>query len=248
MSYLAAIARDAEAMRALGFLAVHGYAEDGVRGGGDDPALWRMWRDGWKSAPEPGLPDDVKGASAYGKKSWMTETSGEPSRWLQADAAPIADSALGLALKIHQALTTGDQSAWLYWQIVEAPSAESLSDATLRGSAPKLSAAKHYFRFIRPGARRVGVKTPSGSALSVSAFHHERDGRLTLVAINPTTDSHEVVFTGLGVHGGVKKNARAWVSRAEALWKEARPARPDAQHMALTLPAQSVTTVVIDSQ
>ena len=96
----------------------------------------------------------------------MTETSGESAHWL--DPTPIAGtSSLGtedintkaaslvgpstdsfpseggwsIALKIHQALTTGQQSAWLYWTFADptgkSVDASHLTDSNLLDKSPK---------------------------------------------------------------------------------------------------------------
>ena len=48
----------------------------------------------------------------------MTETSGEQSRVAAHRATRFpGDGAFSIALKIHQALTAGRESAWVYWQL-----------------------------------------------------------------------------------------------------------------------------------
>ena len=83
----------------------------------------------------------VRGFASYGKKSWLTETSGEPSVWAPADEAALSDSALGLGVKAHQALTAGQESAWVYWQMLDDDpvSANTLTDRTLRERARRAS-------------------------------------------------------------------------------------------------------------
>ncbi|HEY3357136.1 MAG TPA: MYXO-CTERM sorting domain-containing protein [Polyangia bacterium] len=80
--------------------------------------------------------------------------------WVLAFTAAAAARAqtVTIALKLHQALTAGRESAWLYWQLTDGdPGAEqTLTDATARAGAPKYVAVKHYFRHIRPGAASDG--------------------------------------------------------------------------------------------
>jgi len=245
LQYLAAIAGDPEAERALSFLAVHAYATDGVHSAGNDEQQWRWWVDGWRAAPAPGLPADVQGARAYGKKSWMTEMSGEPNVWLPAAGAALGDSALGLALKVHRALTTGAQSAWLYWQLSDggAARAETLTDDKLRERSPKYVAFKHYARFIRPGACVADVAVEQGPELYASAYRRVSAPfeTSTLVMINAGASAKQVTL-----HGFVRNKralVNAYTSTASALWQQRRlAARADA--VQVELPAHSVLTLV----
>jgi O-glycosyl hydrolase len=248
LQYLAAVARDAEASAALSFFAVHAYARDGVHGSGSDATMWRWWSDGWSSAPAAGLPPRVLGTRAYGKKSWMTESSGEPSVWASPPGEPMANSALGLALKVHQALTVGAQSAWLYWQLLDGKPVhgETLTDASLRERAPKYVAYKHYARLVRPDSCLLETVLESAdsqamSGVYVSAFRHPRHGT-TLVLLNTRPEAQRVSVLGLAPGSAVT----AYSSRAGALWKKralvpsAPVRRPSLQ---LVLAAESLLTL-----
>lgn len=245
LQYLAAIARDPEAARALSFFAVHAYATDGVHSAGNDEQQWRWWVDGWRAAPAAGLPAEVLGARAYGKKSWMTEMSGEPNVWLPAAGAALGDSALGLALKVHRALTTGAQSAWLYWQLSDGKDAgaETLTDDKLRARSPKYVAFKHYARFIQPGACVSEVVVAGGRELHASAYRRlsAQLETSTVVMINTSDQAQQVALRG------VVRDKRAvidvYTSTASALWQQRRlPTRVDA--LQVELPAHSVLTLV----
>jgi len=245
LQYLAAVAQDPEASRALSFFAVHAYSSDGVHSAGNDEQQWRWWRDGWRSAPAAGLPADVKGARAYGKKSWMTEMSGEPNVWSPAQGAALGDSALGLALKVHRALTTGAQSAWLYWQLLDGKKAsgETLTDDKLRARSPKYVAFKHYARFIRPGACVSEVTIDNGPELHASAYQ-QRAGNVastTLVLLNTSSTPKDVELRGLT--SDKRGLLTVYTSHEAALWQKSslfirgKVAR-------LALPARSLLTVL----
>jgi O-glycosyl hydrolase len=188
LQYLENIAADPEAAAALDFFCVHGYASDGVSSAGGTPQQWQWWVDGWTTSPAAGLPSSVKGFASYGKKSWMTETSGESTEWLAPASGFPSNGGFSIALKIHQALTTGRQSAWVYWQLSDGGDVanETLTDATLRDQSPKYVAAKHFFRFVRPGAVRVGADVSGADGLHASAYVHDADGTLTIVLVNAT--------------------------------------------------------------
>ncbi len=186
LQLLQAVAADPAAARALDFFCIHGYAADGVTAAGASPALWQAWAEGWTWEPARGLPTFAKGFTAYHKKSWMTETSGEAASWLAPAGGFPSEGAFGIALKIHQALTAGRESAWLYWQLTDGKPVrgETLTDADLRGASPKYVAVKHFFRYIRPGAVRVLARVRGDDALLASAYLHDRDASLTVVLVN----------------------------------------------------------------
>jgi MYXO-CTERM domain-containing protein len=188
LQYLEQIAADPEAAAAIDFFCIHGYAADGVSAAGGTPQQWQWWVDGWTASPAAGLPSTAKGFRSYGKKSWMTETSGESTEWLAPASGFPGSGGFSIALKIHQALTTGRQSAWVYWQLSDGKDVanETLTDQTQRESSPKYVAAKHFFRFIRPGAVRAKAEVGGAEGLLASAYVHDGDGTLTVVLVNAT--------------------------------------------------------------
>ncbi len=186
LQYLANIAANPTALAALDFVALHGYANDGVTAAGTTPTQWQWWVNGWTTAPAAGLPATVNGFSALNKKSWMTETSGETSAWLDPATGYPSNGAWSIALKIHQALTVGMESGWLYWQTDDGNpvGTETLTDQTTGAAAPKYVAVKHFFKYIRPNSIRVDANVAGTTALAVSAYVNDADGTLTIVAIN----------------------------------------------------------------
>ncbi len=189
LQYLQNIAADPAALAALDFFCIHGYANDGVSSSGANPTAWDWWRSGWQASPAPGIPANVQGFSAFGKKSWMTETSGENAAWLSPANGFPNNGGWSIALKIHQALTNGRESAWLYWTFTESgDNGEvtnfALSNQAAGATAPKYVAAKHFFKFIRPDAVRVNANVAGSSPLLASAYVHDENGTVTLVLIN----------------------------------------------------------------
>jgi O-glycosyl hydrolase len=248
LKFMAAVAADPEAKQALAWFAVHGYALDGVHAANNQAGSWKLWSEGWQSAPGGDLPDHVKGARAYGKKSWMTEISGEPPRWTGDTEASMSDSALGIAIKIHNALTVGDQSAWLYWTLATDKPVDTfaLTDEKAGKNAPKFVATKHYFHFIRPGARRVATELKGGTrGMYASAFLHEDKRQLIVVLINSGASERRVSVTGFEV--GSKTQVEGFTSIADAPWRPVLPA-PDASpqgSFSWDIPARSITTFTI---
>jgi O-glycosyl hydrolase len=184
LQYLHEIARDPTAAALLSFFCIHGYAADGVASPGANPVAWERWANGWITNPAAGLPATVKGFRDYGKKSWMTETSGESPTW----GTVSANGAFSIAVKIHQAITTGGQSAWMYWQTTDgnAVGDQTLTDASQRSDAAKFTAFRHFSRYIRPGAVLVSTAVSGNGAgtLLASAYLHEEDRTLTIVLVN----------------------------------------------------------------
>ncbi|MCA9596676.1 MAG: hypothetical protein KC776_25340 [Myxococcales bacterium] len=195
LQYLTEIAKDPDAVKAIDFFCIHGYAADGVSSAGATPQQWQWWADGWQTSPSAGLPAAVDGFASYGKKSWMTETSGEDTAWLSPANGFPGKGAFSIALKIHQALTAGQESAWAYWQMTDGSdvSAYTLTDATQKESSPKYVAAKHFFHFVRPGSQRVPVTVSGSSTLVASGFVHDGQGTLVLELIN--TDASDATVS-----------------------------------------------------
>jgi O-glycosyl hydrolase len=189
LQYLRDINADPCAAAALAFFCIHGYASDGVSSSGANPVLWSWWADGWTLSPGSGIPANVRGFSGYGKKSWMTETSGESAAWLwPAEPGYPNNGGWSIAVKIHQALVSGMESAWLYWTFGEEengqPTPSALTCPTQGAKSPKYVAAKHFFRFIRPNSYRCETSVSGDPNVVTSAYIHDADGTLTIVVIN----------------------------------------------------------------
>ncbi|MBM4027501.1 MAG: hypothetical protein FJ280_19155, partial [Planctomycetes bacterium] len=96
----------------------------------------------------------------------------------------------GIGNALHNALVAGNCSAFVPWQITE--SKESTHGLMVMSTyTPKTYTAMHYTRFIRPGAQRIDAQ-PGFGTVQVGAFLHEKDGDLSVVALNPT-DQEEVL-------------------------------------------------------
>ncbi len=248
LQYLRDLAADGEALDALDFFCIHGYASDGVNAADANPLLWEYWLNGWQESPAPGIPGDVKGFSAYNKKSWMTETSGENASWLWPSNQFPGDGAWGLALRIHQALTTGQQSAWIYWTFSEEGEAGQTSEFALttnalRDQSPKYVAAKHFFKYIRPGAQRIQVETESDNTVRASAYIHEEDQTLTLVLLNGSASEQPVKIM---LDSSIRTSSTsAFVSSENNYWQPSSPEFTGPE-LEITLPAFSVATIYTD--
>src|SRR4030042_979503 len=130
----------------------------------------------------PGAEALIRGvelAKDYERNYLMTETSGHDTTW---------NGAMNLAMDIHEYLVLGNFSAWIYWQISgnTGGSNPGLYTLMLEGKpTKKYYTAKHFYRFIRPGAIRISASSANDSIL-VSAYKHPKEGNLTVFLINPS--------------------------------------------------------------
>ena len=227
--YINAVMSDPATAPALGILNIHGYGGDAIH-----PA---DSRDAWAK-----FVTDIKG---YGKDLWMTEESGEDNAWTTSRNGSKENGAISVAVHIDQALVYGNCNAYLYWQITDPkPSGGALTtpDPTtgVNLEAKKYCAAKHFFRYIRPGAVRLDT-TGDTDTFSASAFVHDADRTLTIVLIN-TASAPEPTTVALPA-GPAVTSFRAWRTTAA----ESFAAQPNVSaaggKLSLTLPPQSVVTL-----
>jgi hypothetical protein len=219
LQYLQEAAADPVAASALSFFCIHGYANDGVTAAGSTPTQWNWWLDGWTTSPAPGIPSNVKGTAAYGKKSWMTETSGEDTTWLSPGSGFPNQGAWSIALKMHQAMTAGGQSGWSYLRLTDGNPVGSgtLTDATSLTNSAKYVAAKHFYRFIRPNSVRVNASVAGAPGLYASAYLAPSNTALTIVLVNSATNSITAQVQAPSAFAGL--NAfESFISDISALW------------------------------
>jgi len=227
LQYLADIAKDPDAGAAIAGFAIHGYDSNGVTAAGASASQWQAWADGWTTSPAAGIPADVVGFTSYGKRSWMTETSGEDVEWLassQGDGGFPDQGAFSIGVKLHQALTAGLESAWLYLDLTDgSPSNDSdvgtLTDATQLGTTGKYSAVKHFFKYIRPGAVRIAANVTGANAsqLLASAYVLDATGALTVVLVN---EGSSAVTASLAVPSSMGfASLQAYTSSAGSYWQ-----------------------------
>lgn len=91
-----------------------------------------------------------------------------------------------MAKHIHQGLVYGTYHAVCYWSIGEREGGLDMDSTKSAAKSGKFAAAKHFFRFVRPGAVRIDV-SPELPTVALSAYVHNRDGTLTVVLVNTGT-------------------------------------------------------------
>jgi O-glycosyl hydrolase len=245
LQYLTAIAKDAEAAGALGFFCIHGYANDGATAAGADSQSWRRWTDGWKESPALGIPADIAGFTSYHKRSWMTETSGEKTAWLEPESGFPGNGAWSVAFKMQQALTVGRESACLYWQFADgdgkATTIESLTQRQNTTEEPKYVAFKHFAKYIRPGAIVVSATVNDDHGITASAYVHSRNRTLTVVLVNRSHDAKATTITLPDDFSRVK-TFHAVISSDGKLWQES-DLNCVTGELNLTIPGYGVVTL-----
>ncbi|MBL1066944.1 glycoside hydrolase [Streptomyces sp. 7-21] len=203
-------------------------------------------------------------AKAQGAPLWMSEVGGD---W-DPDGQDFTDmaSGLGLAQHITDDLRELEPTAWVFWQPVEdynnmAPGGEfpeggnwgsiqipfdctagdTLETCPIRTNT-KFDTARNFTHYIQPGDRLIATDEPSSTA-AVTA-----DGRgATVVHVNGTDEAREVTLD-LSKFGRVAPGATVTpvVTDASGALAEQAPVPVTGGSATVTVPAESVTTFLID--
>lgn len=173
-----------QARNNVDILAVHGYSDGVAPTSGS--ALGHLW-------------SNHKGhfADPMGKPQWMTETSGYDDSWT---ATP---GAFSLGLDMMSGLNNGNITGWVWWQGSENPGSSSIGEFVLMNGmikGKKYYVSKQFYRYIRPGAVRVGA-TSTNSNVFVSAYEHTGHGTHTIVIANTSSSTQNVTVGGPGLPG-----------------------------------------------
>jgi len=227
--YINAIRADPQAMAAVDVYAIHGYANDGVTPN-RSPTNWGQY---WNGRGKPAFPSWT-GIKQDGKRSWMTETSGETPDWA---------GAMRIALNEQDALVQGNVSAWVYWEMENKLTTQHKGALTAKSdpTAPKYVAAKHFAKYVRPGAVRVAATPSDPTGVYASAYVNDSAKTLTSVLINASNKSQKVRLTLKDV--GVNAFTVDRRSDAKALWVDRGPVAVRNRTATLTLSPQSVVTL-----
>jgi O-glycosyl hydrolase len=213
-----------KALAELGAFAVHGYS-DGVQATSTSKVA-RLWK-------------QYHSAVAHTQRPiWMTETSGYVDGWeggfnAKGEKRP---GAFDLAQAIFAALYYGKVSAWVWWQGSSSESANEFSLMQGANGGRRYYASKHFYRFIRPGARMLATSSDDRDVLAI-AFEHERIGNFGVVVLNLAHSKKSLVLEGRGVPASLN----AYVTTAtKILGSTGTPV----DRAAITLPPRSVTTLL----
>jgi hypothetical protein len=101
---------------------------------------------------------------------------------------------------------------------------------------------KHYYRYLRPGAVRIGATYTADEYLLVNAFVHGGNDKMTIVAVNNATASRQIQLTG----AGLPSQMQMYLTTSTGGNKLCADQGSVATASAITLPAQSVVTLDAD--
>jgi O-glycosyl hydrolase len=231
---------DAQALQALGIWSIHGMIDQDHNPAAtySNVASTAHWSEYW---------DMIKND---GKPGWMTETSGTHPEWMHStddlySRTPSLgqDGALALALRVKEALVDGTQSAWLHWQF-DGEMNPGLSVGFTEGvdtTTKKYCVAKHYYRYIRPGAVRLDAGPSDASTVSVSAFVHDANQTLTVVLVNMSASVQTVNVTVPATP--TIASFRQFLTSATDSFRELGALAVSGGSVSVAMPAQSVVTL-----
>lgn len=222
--YTAHLLAHPAALKELGAFALHAYTPSMLPTASSRAA--RLWSNYHRAVSKSGRP------------IWMTETSGYVDSWESGKNAKGEErpGAFDLAQAMFAALYYGRASAWLWWQGSEgsAMTEFSLMQGTRVGR--RYYASKHFYRYVRPGARMVRTQSDDAQVLA-AAFTHERIGNFVTVLINGARAEKTVRL----VADGVPAELDAYLTSASTpIGTQHR--RVDRN--AIVLPPRSIMTVV----
>ena len=218
---------DATTLARLGAISTHPY-------GGDTPENWSSL---------------FTLADGAGLGVWQTEFSTAPSG--TGGTSYTIEDALRLAQDIRRHLVQGNVSAWFNFLgvgcdcgtdggaggalIVFRPSGGSSFEYLL---PPRYYAFGQFSRYVRPGARRIGV-TPDEEAVQPVAFR-TTSGNIVLILINPRSEGAEVSVAGWGGASEVSVTRTSATEQGADLGSFA----VEGGSVMLSVPPKSVTTVI----
>jgi O-glycosyl hydrolase len=167
LAYMDALKAHPTASLYTDIIATHGYASDGIGVGNLGGEEWIEMKNQSRDYTE---------AEGGPKELWMTETSGEPDNH-QEGAMRVA-GAIGLGL------SKGEAQGWVYWTLQSGPSDDGARFGYYRGrdKTVKYYAAKHYYRYFRPGTQMIDI-TSNEDNLIVNAGIRP-DGSTAIVVVN----------------------------------------------------------------
>ena len=176
------------------------------------------------------------------KPVWQTEMSGV-KWWPEQGPSTTIENGVAVAWWVHDALTRGMASAWLWWWYRAYDTDDNEGLWLKNGMDTKRHyTLMNYSRFIRPNYMRVEVTGAVPANVFLSAYKADTGNRVVIVAINRTTAAAMVPITIAG--GTAPAMLTPWVtSSADNFISKPAVAVSGGAFMA-SLPGMSVTTFV----
>ena len=171
------------------------------------------------------------------------------------DHSAAQTSAMQTAWLIHNSMATEEASAYLFWslfwpdanQLVSIDNPWTPAQWTYGAKGYKVNdyfyALQHFSRFVQPHFRRIASPT-SMAELRVSAYYRDRPARLVVVLIN--TSAANTLSPALDLADRRDVTTAVYRSNFSTAGERFATLGPLAAGSVVTLPPQSVATVVID--
>ncbi|MFJ8590195.1 glycoside hydrolase family 30 beta sandwich domain-containing protein [Streptomyces sp. NPDC093598] len=186
----------------------------------------------------------VDGPLPTRKRTWMSEWSPNGTTWNEAWDDGSCYDGFTVASAVHDALTKGNTSGYVYWYGASVGATRGLirMDGENYHVSKRLWAPANYSRFIRPGATRVGATT-SGTDLKLSAFRNT-DGTVTVVALNAATSATPVSFSLRNI-GFTTKTATPYLTNGSQSTTRQSALPVTGGSLEATVPARSLVTYTL---
>lgn len=214
-AYIDLVKADPVAKSYADVVAIHNYDADGASVGGAGCDYWNNIYN-WAQA----------GDTKY--KTWMTETSGHADTW---------DGAMTLAGNIFNALDCGNASAWVFWSFSVSEGSPEFGLVVSNRPTSRYYVSKQYYKFIRPGAVRVGANSAGIPAL---AFKDDKAKTVSVVLLNNTSQPQAIEIKGKGIPS-------QWESYTTSNSRNCEKGATVGPDGLIILPPSSVTTLVADN-
>ena len=164
---------------------------------------------------------------------WYTEVSGKSRSW---------QDGVATAVEISEAITRANAAGYFYWQYTNLSATQwDITSSFVNSGVPngKYYAAKHLYKYIRPGMQRVtGLVADANTSLG--AYRHPQTGAATITLINNGLASNDYTLNLSNYAPGTV--FRAWQSTETAKWVPLSNLAASGS-MTITLPARSLVTL-----
>jgi glucuronoarabinoxylan endo-1,4-beta-xylanase len=171
---------------------------------------------------------DYPNAHDNGKDTWMTE-------YLVNDQT--IGTAITTAKQIHDCLTIGNFSAYIWWHCLE--DANGLVNAS-GVPQPRGFVMAQWSRFVRPGYYRIDTSASADSAF-ITAFKDTNSDRFAIVAVNTNTSTSITQTFNLSNFPAVS-SVTPWITSATMSLSNQTPVAVSGSSFTYTLPPMSVVT------
>jgi len=151
-----------------------------------------------------------------------------------------------LALMIQQDLVQANASAYIHWELVWGDATDTTGTAVYVNSSGAYTVRapyytlKHFAKFIDKGYQRVNIASTNSFAV-VSAFKNPSKNEVTIVAVNNATTSTTTSFSL-----GSSLNISAIQAYQSVYGNYYQTISGLTSTSSVTMPAQSITTIVLD--